>query len=46
MPAASAFLSDGISASGVTRVLAMPSTFEFTAASMRVACLVASGSAE
>ena len=41
-----AFLMVGMSASGVTRVVAMPSTLESMAFWMRTACLVASGSAE
>ena len=46
MPAATAFFTLGIRASGVTRVVARPSTFASMAPWMRVACLVASGSAE
>jgi hypothetical protein len=46
MPAATAFLTVGMSASGVTSVVAMPSTFESIAFWIRTACFVASGSAE
>ncbi len=46
MPAASAFLIVGMSASGVTRVVAMPSTLESMAFWISTACLAASGSEE
>ena len=46
MPASTAFFTVGTRASGVTRVVAMPSTFESMAPWIRVACLLASGSAE
>ena len=46
MPAATAFLIEGMSASGVTRVVAMPSTLESMAFWISTACLLASGSEE
>ena len=46
IPASTACLTFGMSASGVTSVVAMPSTWESIAFWMRTACLVASGSAE
>ena len=46
MPAAIAFFTVGIRASGVTRVVAIPSTFESIAFWISTACLLASGSAE
>src|SRR6478736_91941 len=44
--APSAFFTVGIRASGVTSVVAMPSTLESIAFWIRTACLVASGSEE
>ena len=46
IPAATAFFTVGIRDSGVTSVVAMPSTFESIAFWISTACLVASGSAE
>ncbi len=46
IPASTAFFTVGIRASGVTSVVAMPSTFESIAPWISTACLLASGSAE
>src|SRR5512132_3046808 len=46
MPASTAFFTAGASVAGVGRVTAMPSTLASIALWIRVACLLASGSAE